>query len=152
MKIPTRGRYGLRAMVELAKHYGEGPILLREIAQRQHISLMYLEQLIKPLVVGGLIRTERGSHGGVWLAKPAKDITIGEIMDLLIGKLAPVDCVTNPGTCKRWKSCATRDIWCEMKEALDKVLRSRSLQDLLEAEIEKGKPAAEPDKEVLGSR
>ena len=151
MKIPTRGRYGLRAMMELAKHYGEGPILLREIAQKQRISLMYLEQLIKPLVVNGLIRTERGSHGGVWLAKPPKDVTLGEIMDLLIGKLAPVDCVIHPESCKHWKSCATRDIWCEMKEALDNILRSRNLQDLLEAEISKNKKVTVAEKEALPS-
>jgi Rrf2 family transcriptional regulator, cysteine metabolism repressor len=150
MKIPTRGRYGLRAMVELAKHYGEGPILLREVAQRQRISLMYLEQLIKPLVVSGLIRTERGSHGGVWLAKPAKDVTIGEILDQLIGKLAPVDCVLHPDSCKHWKTCATRDIWCEMKEALDNILKSRTLQELLDAETAKREKMA-AEKEALPS-
>lgn len=112
---------------------------------------MYLEQLIKPLVVNGLIRTERGSHGGVWLAKPPKDVTLGEIMDLLIGKLAPVDCVIHPESCKHWKSCATRDIWCEMKEALDNILRSRNLQDLLEAEISKNKKVTVAEKEALPS-
>jgi Rrf2 family transcriptional regulator, cysteine metabolism repressor len=147
MKIPTRGRYGLRAMIDLGHNYGKGPVLLKDVAERQQISLLYLEQLIKPLVVAGLIRTERGSRGGVWLAKPPKDITLRDIMELLVGNMAPAECAVDPNVCKRSKTCATRDIWCEMKDALESILEKTTLQDLLERQ--KAKKEAFDEQEAL---
>ncbi len=140
MKLSTRGQYGTRALLELALHQGEGPILLRDIAQRQQIPLKYLEHLITPLVAGGMVRSTRGARGGVLLAKPSEEIKLSEVIQLLEGSIALVDCVNNPGICSRSKLCVTRDIWGELKEAMNGVLESTTLQDLVERHKKKEQP------------
>ncbi|MFC1864351.1 RrF2 family transcriptional regulator [Chloroflexota bacterium] len=140
MKFSTRGRYGTRALLELALHQGEGPILLRDIAQRQQISLQYLEHLITPLIAGGLVRSTRGTKGGVSLAKSPQKIRLDEVIQLLEGSIAPAECVDNPTICPRSELCATRDIWGEMKKAMVGVLESTTLQDLVEQQKRKGRP------------
>ncbi len=132
MKLSTRGRYGTRALLELALHQGEGPILLRDIARRQEISLPYLEHLITPLIAAGLVLSTRGPRGGVLLAKPAEEIKLSEVVQLLEGPIAPVECVNNPDTCNRSELCAIRDTWSELKKAMIDVLDSTTLQDLAE--------------------
>jgi len=143
MKLSTRGRYGVRALLDLALHSGEGTVLLKDIARRQEISLPYLEHLIAPLVAAGLMKSTRGARGGVLLLKPPAEIKLSEVVQLLEGSIAPVDCVDNPALCHRSALCVTRDIWIEMKSAMSQVLDSTTLQDLVERQ--KGKGQTETD-------
>ncbi len=138
MKLSTRGRYGVRALLDLALHQGEGSVLLKDIARRQEVSLAYLEHLIAPLIAGGLMKSTRGARGGVLLLKPPAEIKLSEVLELLEGSIAPVDCVNDPKACHRSASCVTRDIWTEMKTAMSQVLESTTLQDLVERQRQKG--------------
>ena len=140
MKLSTRGRYGTRALLELALNWGGGPVLLKDVAQRQQISLHYLEHLITPLIAAGLVRSTRGARGGVSLARPPQEIRLSDVIQLLEGSIAPVECVNNPETCPRSDFCATRDLWSELKKAVDGVLESTTLQDLVERQKRKEKP------------
>jgi len=137
MKLSTRGRYGTRALLELALHYREGPVPLKDIAQSQQISLQYLEHLITPLVAAGIIRSTPGARGGVWLARSPQEIKLSEVIGLLEGSIAPVECVNNPEICTRSELCVTRDIWGELKKAMNGVLESTTLQDLVERQKRK---------------
>lgn len=140
MKLSTRARYGTRALLELALHQGEGPVLLKDIARRQQISLQYLEHLVTPLIAGGIVRSTRGAKGGVSLTRPPSEIRLGEVIHLLEGSVAPVDCVNNPGICLRSELCVTRDVWDDLRKAMDSVLESTTLQDLVERQKRKGHP------------
>lgn len=131
MKLSTKGRYGTRTLVDLAHRRGEGPVPLRAIAQRQRIPLPYLEHLIAPLIAAGIIKSTRGAHGGISLAKPPQEIKLSEVIQLLEGSIVLVDCVSSPDTCPHSDLCVTRYIWCEMKEAINAVLESMTLQDLV---------------------
>lgn len=137
MKLSTRGRYGTRALLELALHQGEGPVLLKDIAQRQQISVQYLEHLITPLIAGGVVRSTRGARGGVSLTRSPEQVKLSEIVQLLEGSTAPVECVSNPEACNRSELCVTRDIWSELKRVTDGVLESVTLQDLVERQKQK---------------
>ena len=139
MKISTKGRYGTRALLELALHQEEKPMLLKNIARRQQISLQYLDRLISPLVTNGMIRSIRGAKGGVKLARPPEQIKLSEVIQLLEGSTAPVECINNPGICERSESCVTRELWEKIKNAMDEVLESTTLQDLVESHREKEK-------------
>jgi Rrf2 family protein len=138
MKISTRGRYGVRLMLELAAHYGMGSVLLKNIAEQQHISEKYLWQLINPLKSAGLVRSIRGAKGGYVLAKPPADITMKDIMGVLEGSLCLVDCVDNPAACDRSRSCVTRDLWGEASQIFTSKLESVTLADMLEKQRMKG--------------
>ena len=116
MKLSTRGRYGTRALLELALHHGKGPVPLKDIAQSQQISLPYLEHLITPLIAGGIVWSIRGARGGVSLARPPEEIRLSEVMQLLEGSIALVECVNDPKYCSRSDFCVTRDIWGELKK------------------------------------
>ena len=137
MKLSTRGRYGTRALLDLALHEEGKPILLKDIAQRQQISLQYLEHVIAPLRAGGIVRSTRGARGGVSLAQPSEEIRLSKVIQLLEGSTAPVECISNPEICIRSKLCVTRDIWGELKQAIDGVLESITLQDLVERQKRK---------------
>ena len=137
MKLSTKGRYGVRALLDLALHQGEGLVLLKDIARRQEVSLPYLEHLITPLIAAGLVKSTRGARGGVLLVKPPSEIKLSEVVQLLEGSIAPTDCVNNPDTCHRSGFCATRDVWIEMKNAMIQVLDSTTLQDLVERQQRK---------------
>jgi len=137
MKLSTRGRYGTRALLDLALHQGEEPVLLKDIAQRQQISLRYLEHLITPLIAGGIVRSTRGARGGVSLARPPEEIRLSEVVQLLEGSITPAECVTNPRICTRSELCVTRDIWGELKKAMNGVLEGITLQDLVERQKRK---------------
>lgn len=128
--------------MELALHYGEGPILLKDIAKRQQISERYLEHLILSLKVAGLVKSMRGARGGFSLAKPPSQIRLSEIIQIVEGSIAIVECVDDPNLCSRADLCVTRDIWAEMKKAINGVLESTTLQDLVERQREKQKPEA----------
>lgn len=140
MKLSTRGQYGTRALLDLALHHGKEPILLKDIARRQQISLSYLEHLISPLIVAGIVRSTKGPKGGVSLAKNPGDIRLSQVINLLEGSMAPVECVDNPEVCSRSASCVTRDIWSEIKKATNGVLESVTLQDLVERQKRKEEP------------
>ncbi len=137
MKLSTKGRYGTRALLELALHRGDGPVLLKDIASRQQISLSYLEHLISPLIAGGILRSTKGPRGGISLAKAPEEIKLSEVIQLLEGSVAPVDCVDNPDICDRSSYCVTRDIWSELKNVMSGVLESTTLQDLVKRQKEK---------------
>ena len=137
MKLSTRGRYGTRMLLDLALHQSEELVLLKDIAQREQISLPYLEHLVTPLIAGGIIRSTRGARGGVSLAKPPEQIKLSEVIQLLEGSIVPVACVNDPGVCSRSESCVTRDIWGELQKAMDGVLESTTLQNLVERQKSK---------------
>ena len=137
MKLSTRGRYATRALLDLALHLEEEPVLLRDIAQRQQISLRYLEHLITPLIAAGIVQSTRGPKGGISLIKAPEEIRLSEVIQLFEGSMAPVECVDNPETCTRSELCVTRDIWGEIKKAIDGVLESTTLQDLVERQKRK---------------
>ena len=137
MRLSTKGRYGARAMLDLALNSGKGPVLLREIAKRQEVSEKYLEHSITTLRKAGLVRSIRGARGGYMLAKSPSQIRLSEIMEVLEGSMAPVECVDDPQVCRRSQLCVTRDIWAEMKEAIDNILESITLQDMVERQDRK---------------
>ena len=134
MKLSTRGRYGTRLLLDLALHWGENPVLLKDIAQRQQISSGYLAQLITPLISGAIVRSTRGARGGVSLTRPPREIKLSEVIQLLEGSTAPVKCLDSPEICSRSRLCVTRDVWGELQQAIDRVLETTTLQDLVERE------------------
>ena len=137
MKLSTRARYGTRVLLELALRWGEGPVLLKDIAQTQEVPLPYLQQLIRPLVKTGIIKTTRGIRGGISLLKPPNEVRLSEVVQLLEGSIAPVACVNNPKLYPRSDLCVTHDIWVEVKKAMDGVLKSTTFEDLVERQKEK---------------
>jgi len=124
-------------MLDLATHYAKKPVLLKDISSRQGISLRYLEQIISPLIAAKLINSTRGPRGGISLARPPQKIKLLDIIQILEGPIAPVECVDNPGTCARAPSCATRDIWIGLASAMYGVLDSTTLQDLVDRQCKK---------------
>lgn len=140
MKLSTRTRYGTRALLELALRNGEGPMFLKDIARQQQISLAYLEQLIAPLIAGGLIRSTKGPKGGVSLARSPEEIKLSEVTRLLEGSVAPVECINHPEVCSRSEFCVTRDVWSQLKEVMEGVLESTTLKDLVEKHRKKDRP------------
>jgi Rrf2 family protein len=124
-------------MLELALHYGEGPILLKDIAERQGISEKYLWQLINPLKTTGLVNSLRGAHGGYVLGKAPEAISIKAILQILEGPLCLVDCVDNPALCERSLSCISRDIWGEASKNMQQTLEDTTLAAMVERQKEK---------------
>ena len=137
MKLSTRARYGMRALVDLTLRNNNKPVQLKDIAECQEISLAYLEHLVIPLVSAGIIKSTRGVHGGIELAKSPEEIKLLDILEALEGPLAPVHCLKDKKSCARSSSCATRDVWDDMKKAMEKVLKASTLLDL--AERQRGK-------------
>jgi Rrf2 family protein len=144
MKLSTRGRYGVRLMLELALHYGEGPILLKDIADRQGISEKYLWQLINPLKTTGLVHSQRGARGGYVLGKAPETISLKAILQILEGSLCMVDCVDNPALCDRSPSCISRDIWGEASKEMQRSLEDTTLAVMVERHKEKRKNETGP--------
>lgn len=141
MKLSTKGRYGLKAMFQLALHYGEGPIPLRNIAESQNISEHYLEQLVAVLRKSGLAKSVRGAQGGYMLNDLPKNITVGNIIRSLEGDIAPSDCVieNEGGNCSRESYCVTKTIWVKMRDSINDVIDSITLQDMIDEHDEKNK-------------
>ena len=134
MNISTKGRYALRAMLDLSLQTADCPILIKDISKRQEISDLYLEQLFNRLKIAGLVRSVRGPKGGFCLTKPPVEIRLIDIFEAMEGPIAPVDCVDDATLCTRADSCVTRRIWAEMKKVMTEVLESTTLQDLAERE------------------
>lgn len=137
MKLSTKGRYGVRLMLDLAVHFGEGPILLKDIAKRQNISEKYLWHLVALLKKAGLINSPRGFHGGYVLAKAPAKINLREIVSLLEGPLCLVDCVDDPGSCKRSDACVAREIWHELSGKILEALSAISLEGMVKKQESK---------------
>ena len=137
MRISTKGRYGTRAMLDLALHYSNAPIMVKDIARRQGISERYLEQLLLSLKVAGFVKAVRGSHGGFILSRPPAQIKLNSIINAMEGSIAPVDCVDSPDLYPKASCCAMHDIWFEVGKAMDKVLESITLKELVERQTKK---------------
>jgi Rrf2 family protein len=135
--LSTRGRYGTRAILDLALQPKERPVLLKDIAKRQHISLGYLQHLITPLIAGGILRSTRGPKGGISLAKPLEEIRLREVLQLLEGSIAPAECINNPKICRRSGLCAPQDIWSDLQRVVGNFLELITLQDLVERQKRK---------------
>lgn len=133
MRLSTRGHYGLKAMFDLAQHYGSEPIPLKTVAERQNISDNYLEQLIAILRKAGLVKSVRGAQGGYILARDPSSITVGDIIRAMEGPIAPVDCVSEvePAECDNADFCITRTVWARVRDRLAEVMDSISLADML---------------------
>lgn len=134
IKISTKGRYGLRAMYELAFHRGDAPIPLKNIAQSQDISEQYLEQLMLSLRRSGLIISIRGAQGGYALAKSPEDITVGDVLRVLEGPIGFVDCALegDDASCERSELCIARPVWEKLRDSMIRAVDSITLQELCE--------------------
>ena len=125
-------------MLDLALHYGEGPQVLKTIAERQDVSEKYLWQLVTPLKAARLVNSSKGAHGGYALAKQPSEVTLREIVETLEGPLCLVECVENPEICDRVQTCVTRDIWGAATSKLAEMFESITLQDMVKSQKDKG--------------
>ena len=132
MKISTKGRYALRLMIDLAQHDAAGYIPLRDISKRQEISAKYLEQIVVQLSRAGLVTATRGAQGGYQLARHPAQYTVGEILRITEGSLAPVACLEHdPVECPRAEDCITLDFWRGLYDAVNRYVDSVTLEDLV---------------------
>ena len=130
MSFSTRTRYSLRALVDLALHESESPVRLREVAERQKLSLGYLRQLAMPLEAAGMVRSVRGAKGGYFLARPADGITVAEVARLFEESFAPTECTGSPGRCEMEHDCGARSLWVEVKQVVERVLEGTTIADV----------------------
>ncbi len=133
MKISTKGRYALRIMIDLAENRNQGPIRVKDIASRQGISEKYLEQIIAMFNKAEYVKSVRGAQGGYLLAREPKDYTVGMILRLAEGSIAPVSCVDDTmSECERRDKCVSVRLWQKMSDAVNEVVDNTTLQDLLD--------------------
>ena len=132
MKISTKGRYGLRMIIELAKNYNRRVISIKEIAEKNNISEKYLEQIIILFNKAGLVTSFRGAGGGYRLNFPPEKLMVGTVLRTVEGSLSPVDCVDFPDHCPRSGQCITIALWKRLKEAIDGVVDHTSIADLID--------------------
>ncbi len=138
MKISTKGRYALRFMLDLAQHESDGYIALKDVAERQNISKKYLEQIVPLLNKSGVLRTTRGYQGGYMLAKNPDEYTIGDILRITEGSLAPVTCLDDePNRCEKADSCMTLGIWQGLYKVITDYLDSITLQEIIDKNLQK---------------
>ncbi|MFN8592354.1 MAG: Rrf2 family transcriptional regulator [Thermomicrobiales bacterium] len=134
MKVSSRGEYGVRAMVALAKHYGQGPMSIAAMAKDSAVPMPYLEQLIGPLRKAGLVESTRGARGGYKLTRDPHDVRVGEVYRIMEGPVAPMECVSEDladQTCPLIEGCETRPVWLRMRDAIAESLDSMTLADLI---------------------
>lgn len=137
MKISTKGRYGLRVMLDLATYGSERHVPLREISERQNITIKYLEQIITPLLRGNYVTSFRGNCGGYQLSCKPEEITVGEIIRTMEGSLAPVSCLEDDDNiCPQADKCQTLPIWKNLETLIEEYLDSITLSDLMEGSHE----------------
>lgn len=134
MKLSTKGKYGLEALVDLAVHASEGPVSLKSISARQDLPENYLEQIFLTLRRNKLVESIRGAQGGYLLARPALEISVLDVLTALEGPLAPVSCIVdgNGASCERYEFCASRLLWEKVREKLDTTAASITLEELVE--------------------
>jgi Rrf2 family cysteine metabolism transcriptional repressor len=130
MKLSTRSRYGVRALLELAIDYDKGPLQIKTIAERENISNKYLEQLIAILKSAGLVVSVRGPKGGYMLSRPPGQILLSEVFKVLEGPITMFDCLVDKAYCTRCGDCLTKKIWLKMQDAISDVLSSITLLDM----------------------
>ena len=138
MKISTKGRYGLRILIDLATHDANKPRLVRDIAESQQISEKYISRLIVDLRRARLVRSVRGMKGGFFLARPPKEITLLDILETMEGTVSIVDCVMAPEKCPRHGGCTARGIWQKLNGGIRELMRSITFEEIL-AEYSRGK-------------
>lgn len=135
MKLSTKGRYGLRAIVDLAVYSEEQPVSIREIAKRQNISVRYLEQLLSKLKKAGMIKSVRGAQGGYLLAKPPEDVSVGDVLRALEGDLIAVDCaelMDGSEECSGSRYCVTKTVWKKVNDNIQQTVDAILLSELIE--------------------
>lgn len=134
MKLSTKGKYGVRAVYEVARHFGKGPITIKEISERQGISISYLEQILHKLGKAGLIESVRGPAGGYLLARKPPELTIGDIVRVLEGPIALSHCLEpgESGDCHQTDDCMARMVWAKVGAKIEEALDSISFEDLLQ--------------------
>jgi Rrf2 family transcriptional regulator, cysteine metabolism repressor len=137
MKLSTKGRYGARAMIDIAMHTAAGPSLMKDISKRQNITPKYLDHILSSLRKAGLLKNIRGKGGGYMLSRPASAITLKDIVEAVEGTISPVECVDNPAYCDKLYTCPTRDVWDKVKKAIGDVLESTTLESLTESQKNK---------------
>lgn len=134
MKLSTKSRYGLRAVLEIAKTYGSSPAKRKNVAANQDISDSYLENILIVLKNNRIIETTRGVKGGYILSRPPKEITVLDVVNSLEGPLDLVDCVTSKTVCSKTETCAARTIWKELADSWKSILGRITLQDVIDRE------------------
>lgn len=146
MNISTKGRYGLRAVLNLARRPNRVPMTLSAIASREQLSEGYLEQLMAPMKKAGIIGSSRGAQGGYFLARPAEEILVGEVFRALEGPLALTSCISETKTkgCARRESCGSAFLWNEIQNAISAVLDQYTIADLLLKEEPSDEAEQEP--------
>ena len=139
MKISTKGRYAIRLMLDLAMNYTGEPISLKDVAKRQDISDKYLEQIISVLNRAGFVKSVRGAQGGYYLRKRPEEYTVGMILRITEGSLAPVACIDDDDevNCDRQESCVMLILWKKINDAVSSVVDHTTLQDLMDWQMEK---------------
>lgn len=137
MKLSTKGRYGTRAMLDIALHREQGPCVMKDISARQDISPKYLDHILSALRRAGLIKNIRGKGGGYLLAKSASAITVKDIIEAVEGPLAPVECVADASLCDRSAVCPTIEVWRRIRAAIEEVLSGMTLEDLVDMQKRK---------------
>lgn len=132
MKISTKGRYAIRLMIDIAEHSSNGNVSIKEVANRQNISLKYLEQIVNMLSKAGFLRSQRGLQGGYKLARSPKDYTVGDILRITEGKMAPVSCLEDEvNQCPRVSTCSTIRFWSGLYKVINDYLDSTTIADLV---------------------
>lgn len=133
MKLSTRGEYASQAILDIAQHVHDGPVKIREIARRQEIPLKYLENILLTLQRAGVARSRRGARGGYYLARPADQITVGEVIRAMDGPLAPIDCVSVSAyqQCPRESICGLKWVWQEVRDAIADILDHTTFADVI---------------------
>lgn len=137
MRVSTRGRYALRLMLDLAMNNTGEPVRLKDVAKRQEISEKYLEQIISILNKTGFVKSVRGPAGGYSLKRKPEEYTVGMILRLTEGSLAPVDCVEDGTDCDRADQCVTVLLWKKLNDAINGVVDNITLADLVDWQMQK---------------
>lgn len=131
MKLSTKARYGIKAMVDIALEYGKGRLSVNQLAERQGVSVAYLEQLVSALKKAGLVEATRGASGGYTLTRPPENISVGEVLRALEGTTAILDCVgTESVGCTNACSCSARPLWLKLQMRIDDVLNTTTIKDM----------------------
>lgn len=136
MRISTKGRYALRMMTDIAENQSKGYVVLKDVAQRQEISKKYLEQIALRLSQAGLLQAVRGFQGGYMLVKPEREYTVGQILEIVEGSVAPVVCLEHcPNTCPRSENCKTLPVWTGLDRVIREYLCGITLEDVVRGRV-----------------
>lgn len=137
MRFSTRTRYGVRALIDLGLYYKGKPVLVKEIAKRQGVSERYLEHIMLSLKKAGFLRSIKGGKGGYEFLKDPKEIRIKNVVEVLEGPIVPVECVGREEICDKSNSCVARELWCNVRDEILKILDSITLKELIERQKKK---------------